>query len=869
MKSHNKMNKTCGVLIFCIAFGIAFYGRTDPKSEIYWFIHVSDVHMGYGSSKTYLQNFCSGVIPTVDPFFVGETGDVCEGPAIYIGSQIESQWIDHRDVVETQYGFTVSFYRETPGNHDAVGDDAVDTNAPGPGDKLTAYKTWYALVGNQYGLHHTWGDTVAFGKIAAIGVDSVDDDQGIFQAAGRMMPAELTWIEGELQNNSDADIIFTFHHHPAGSLEGGEAEYRNLLDSYDVEVSFAGHTHNNVENKSLGTLYIETESFTKSSQRYRIFAVDSTVDNEGIYGISTVLSQLGTWPAVIITSPLDEWIASAAYCVPPSLHAQIRALVFDVNSPSSAEYNVDSGAWVPMVNSDGKLWDATWDTSSLSPGSHSLAVQATSASGTRNDTIIVNVCPNTAPTLTGLPDQQYMQDSGVHDNVIDLWAYADDLEDYDSEMTYTIVSETNTSLVDCSIDSNQYIDCTVQPGMTGSSDVNVRVTDTGALTDGDTFTVTVIESGCTPGSGPCCDESGSYRDVTYKCAEDMVSQYDCIDGTSCGDDVYVDYLDQYCSGSSEACDGSTAWEGWSISEDCTAFEVCSPGLQFCQDPGDGDGDGLHYCEEEYYGTSDSDADSDDDLMDDKYEVDNSLDPAVADSMTADFDGDGNPNVHEYFNGTLAGDILNPDPYCGPGGFCFGESGSLPTAGMIDGPDLTQVRFQLRGVSSDYSGVIPPNGDSADLNGTGIIDGPDVTIYRQVLSGSWGGDLTGAARYMNKTMPAGGSVIGGATIEVEVLTSATSGVPRSGYGVVFWIDSATGGTGAIYGGDGSGEPAGFPPGSRYDVTGTMAGGGKARIYLHVLTAGTIKVKAKIPANVLKHLPEVPSIGYYEMEFSATQ
>ncbi len=373
---------------------------------------------------------------------------------------------------------------------------------------------------------------------------------------------------------------------------------------------------------------------------------------------------------------------------------------------------------------------------------------------------------------------------------------------------------------------------------------------------------------CTPGSGPCCDSSGFFRDAGYKCAEDIDTDYACDAGTACGDDVYVSHLDQYCSGSSSACDGDTTWDGWSVSDDCTAFEICSPGLQFCQNPGDGDGDGLHYCEEEGYGTSDADVDSDDDLMDDKYEVDNSLDPTVADSMTADYDDDGNPNVHEYFNGTLAGDILNPDPYCGVGGFCFAESGSLPTAGMIDGPDLTQVRFQLRGVSSDYSGVIPNNGNSADVNGTGIIDGPDVTIYRQVLSGSWGGDLTGAARYMNKTMPAGGSVIGGATIEVEVLTSATSGVPRSGYGVVFWIDSTTQDRGAIYGGDGSGEGSGFPSGSRYDVTGTIAGGGKARVYLHVLSSGTIKVKAKIPANELKHLPEVPASENLEIELTAT-
>ncbi len=284
---------------------------------------------------------------------------------------------------------------------------------------------------------------------------------------------------------------------------------------------------------------------------------------------------------------------------------------------------------------------------------------------------------------------------------------------------------------------------------------------------------------------------------------------------------------------------------------------------------DSDKDGLKDGEEVgYYDTDPLDIDSDDDLMDDGYEASNSLDPATADSMTADFDGDGNPNVHEYFNGTSAGDILNPDPYCGTGGYCFGESGDLPTDGFIDGQDLTEARNILRGVGSNYSGVIPPNGDSADLNGSGIIDGPDVTIYRQVLSGKWSGSLNGAAKAMALTMPAVSDVIGGATIEVEVLKSILNGGPRPGYGVVFWIDPSSTGTGKIYGGDGSpGAAEGFPEGARYDVTGAIESGGRARVRLQVESAGTIKVNVKIPGAPLKFLPAVPESGNMVIELSA--
>ncbi|MBS3155203.1 hypothetical protein J4404_01755, partial [Candidatus Woesearchaeota archaeon] len=103
-----------------------------------------------------------------------------------------------------------------------------------------------------------------------------------------------------------------------------------------------------------------------------------------------------------------------------------------------------------------------------------------------------NLVVNTPPTISGLLDQGYLQDSGLHDNVIDIWNYAADAQDADSAMTYTIISETNTAVVDCSIDANRYIDCIVQPGVTGSSDVTVQVMDVGGLTAQDTFTVVVI-----------------------------------------------------------------------------------------------------------------------------------------------------------------------------------------------------------------------------------------------------------------------------------------------------------------------------------------------------------------------------------------
>jgi hypothetical protein len=57
-------------------------------------------------------------------------------------------------------------------------------------------------------------------------------------------------------------------------------------------------------------------------------------------------------------------------------------------------------------------------------------------------------------------------------------------------------------------------------------------------------------------------------------------------------------------------------------------------------------------------------------------------------------------------------------------------------------------------------------------------------------------------------------------------------------------------------------------ARYDVTETMIDGGKARVYLHVLSAGTIQVNARTPENAGKYLPAVPASDKYKMPFTAS-
>jgi hypothetical protein len=97
---------------------------------------------------------------------------------------------------------------------------------------------------------------------------------------------------------------------------------------------------------------------------------------------------------------------------------------------------------------------------------------------------------NDAPTIEGIPNQNLVEDTGDNQDLLNLEAYASDPETAASALTYTLVSETATSIVDCSIDGSNNLDCTVQAGQVGTSFVTVEASD-GSIADNDTFAVSV------------------------------------------------------------------------------------------------------------------------------------------------------------------------------------------------------------------------------------------------------------------------------------------------------------------------------------------------------------------------------------------
>lgn len=82
---------------------------------------------------------------------------------------------------------------------------------------------------------------------------------------------------------------------------------------------------------------------------------------------------------------------------------------------------------------------------------------------------------NEAPTVQALPDISIDEDTS-EDNVIDLWAFSNDVECPNDQLTYTFVEEIPPEF-GISIDSNRYIDVEPAPNWFGSIEVGIEVSD--------------------------------------------------------------------------------------------------------------------------------------------------------------------------------------------------------------------------------------------------------------------------------------------------------------------------------------------------------------------------------------------------------
>ncbi len=235
----------------------------------------------------------------------------------------------------------------------------------------------------------------------------------------------------------------------------------------------------------------------------------------GFYGSMNVSGGQGTWGISGFPDAFDHFTENGAgqpllgFASPSTqLAAQLTGddIWFDGTNATGANGGARPKLYAPATWQPGSSYSHL-DESTYPPGdANSLMTPALAGAeavhspgpitlGILQDIGWTTASTATPPTLSGLPDQTLAVNT-QRDNAIDLWAYADDAEDADSALAFTI---SNTPIISAgvTITGHRYIDIHPAADWTGTTDVVVQVQDTDGLTDDDTFRVTVTASGTT------------------------------------------------------------------------------------------------------------------------------------------------------------------------------------------------------------------------------------------------------------------------------------------------------------------------------------------------------------------------------------
>ncbi len=371
--------------------------NSDDNSKIFWFTLISDTHIGTpdANDTNRLNSFFKSVKSVINPKFIINAGDLTDHVRCNLltgGRTCDhlAQWKEYANLIDANK-IQLDFYSDAPGNHDQYWE-----NIP-----LLYYRD-YSVQGKATGENQrSWLFDAGYGTYKFItiatphpGYTNAFDDR----AAGcpsELSDDELNFIENALMYENNVNLTFIFGHHPVQNLVIGRTRFLELLNHFGVAMYGYGHTHRYSDSSriSSNTLNLNVGSLWERGQ-YAIIAIDNN-------GISVSQAIINQWPAIIITKPLDRTLGGVnpqAYPISPSQNNKIRVLVFGSMPTSQVLYRVDGlGSWLPLnkvrslSNNNSHLWETTsWNTTTLSPGIHTLQVKAVGLR-TRYDTVTFEI----------------------------------------------------------------------------------------------------------------------------------------------------------------------------------------------------------------------------------------------------------------------------------------------------------------------------------------------------------------------------------------------------------------------------------------------------------------------------------------------
>ena len=407
----------------------AYYSPANDR--VFWFIHVSDPHIGASGSTdaTRLQWIVSTGRSVINPQFIVATGDLTDSTnGNFFGNPngpYQAEWDEYKRILANANAGPDIYY-DLPGNHDAYSDATF------------AYYRANAVQGRATGKTQlSWTKTFPFGTYHFLGVNTAGNTGAPFSLTfpwgdhAGLDAEELTFINSELGNNTDAQLTLVFGHHPVtdtGNADDtwlfyGHQDFIQALDVFRASLYDYGHTHryaetmfkgNNYTGQMVGdgVRYSSVASLGKSSaSHYSVVAIDCN-------GLSSVTQAIATWPVVLITAPVNQYVGGAvnpyAYAVPNATSNPLRALVFDAASSQPGPVSPRRIQYVASHEPRGgksRPWEGIWDASALPAGDHTIEVQAVGSS-TRSHTITVAVTgPANRPPVAGNESYSTPQDT--------------------------------------------------------------------------------------------------------------------------------------------------------------------------------------------------------------------------------------------------------------------------------------------------------------------------------------------------------------------------------------------------------------------------------------------------------------------------
>lgn len=380
--------------------GRAYYNMDN--TNLFWFMIISDTHMGRPLTDADREHLTTLLIQdrmTINPKFIVHAGDStdhlwCNPVSGGWPCDHLEQWSEYRKIVVKCAGMNIDIYSDAPGNHDQYWESEpltfyLENSVQGKAIKQTQRSWVYTHLPSSRKYHFINAATPHPEYHNAV-------KDGLNGCPGQLDERELGFIREELEKYSDANLTFVFGHHPIVNLLADQAQFVDLLNHYKVSVYSYGHTHSYSSSSCTegGTLLLNVSSLWEHDQ-YALVVVDND-------GVSVTPAVRGEWPIVLITSPIDKNLGGSnpyAYPISSSAKNTIRALIFDENPVTAVQYRIDGGQWYQMtkIRSVGGphsyLWETNeWDTTSLSPGNHSVEVQAVGSTA-RLNTILCEIIP--------------------------------------------------------------------------------------------------------------------------------------------------------------------------------------------------------------------------------------------------------------------------------------------------------------------------------------------------------------------------------------------------------------------------------------------------------------------------------------------